>query len=268
MKVILSRKGFDSQCGKQANPILPDGTLLSFPIPDKDDNLTFSDVKWNGQSYIDIIRSLKPRTELEDESHCHLDPDLRKESITRKNGWQPAFGQTGSSLTELRNHNIKVGDLFLFFGWFKETEYRNGRLQYKYKARDLHVIYGYMQIGDIIESYNKVPDWLKYHAHSNYQKYESAWNRNMNAIYLPSDKLSIDPNYPGCGTFQFDRQFVLTKDGYSRSRWEFPDSMRGIPISHNPNGWKDNYFQSAARGQEFIIAGVPAVMKWVRSLFN
>lgn len=33
MKVILSGKGFDSSYGGQASPILPDGTLLSLPIP-------------------------------------------------------------------------------------------------------------------------------------------------------------------------------------------------------------------------------------------
>ena len=38
MKLILSRKGFDSSCGEQASPIMPDGTLLSLPIPDDEDN--------------------------------------------------------------------------------------------------------------------------------------------------------------------------------------------------------------------------------------
>ena len=33
MKVILSRKGMDSESGRVASPILPDGTLLSLPIP-------------------------------------------------------------------------------------------------------------------------------------------------------------------------------------------------------------------------------------------
>lgn len=268
MNIILSRKGFDSQYGGQASPILPDGTLLSFPIPSSEDELKFSDIKWNNRSYIDIIQSLKPRTTLDDNSHCHLDPDLRIESITRRSGWLPAFGQTGSSLTELRENDVKVGDIFLFFGWFKETEYRDGRLQYKRKARDLHVIYGYMQIGSIVESYKNIPEWLKYHPHSNNNNYEIAWSKGLNAIYLPSKKLSIIPNLPGCGTFKYNRLLVLTKKGYSRSRWNLPESMRGVQISHNPNGWKENYFQSAARGQEFIISGVPAVMEWVRSLFN
>ena len=37
MRVILSRKGFDSQYGGMPSPILPDGTLLSLPIPSKTD---------------------------------------------------------------------------------------------------------------------------------------------------------------------------------------------------------------------------------------
>jgi Nucleotide modification associated domain 3 len=33
MKLILSRKGFDSSHGGGPSPIRPDGRLLSFPIP-------------------------------------------------------------------------------------------------------------------------------------------------------------------------------------------------------------------------------------------
>jgi hypothetical protein len=33
MKVILSRKGFDSGYGGYPSPVLPDGTILSLPIP-------------------------------------------------------------------------------------------------------------------------------------------------------------------------------------------------------------------------------------------
>ena len=35
MKVSFSRKGVDSENGSQPNAILPDGTLLVFPIPDE-----------------------------------------------------------------------------------------------------------------------------------------------------------------------------------------------------------------------------------------
>ena len=68
MKVILSRKGFDSSCGGQVSPILPDGTLLSMPIP-SDDTLKYSELSWGGMPYFDIIKQLKPRTSLNKNSH-------------------------------------------------------------------------------------------------------------------------------------------------------------------------------------------------------
>ena len=65
---------------------------------------------------------------------------------------------------------------------------------------------------------------------------------------------------------RFCPDIVLTKEGYSRSRWDFPEAMRGIPISHNPYGWKSDYFQSAAIGQEFVMDGTPAVMDWIKKI--
>lgn len=56
MKIILSRKGFDSSNGGIPSPILPDGTLLSIPIPGKFDNLSFDDLNYNGVSFSNILR--------------------------------------------------------------------------------------------------------------------------------------------------------------------------------------------------------------------
>ena len=83
MKLILSRKGFDSSCGGQASPIMPDGTLLSLPIPDDKDIIPFSSLKWGEMSYLDIIQSLRPRVKYTNISKCHLDPDIRKDIRNR-----------------------------------------------------------------------------------------------------------------------------------------------------------------------------------------
>ncbi len=247
------------------SPILPDGTLLSLPIPSNDD-ITYSSISWQGKSYLEIIHELNPKSAISDTNHCHLDPDLRENVFPREKGWMPAFGQTGASLTELYDNGVGIGDLFLFFGWFKETELKNGILSFKNKARDLHVIYGYMQIGNIVKSYFDIPEWLLYHPHSG-KKYDSVWEKGMNAIFLPTDKLSFFDSKEGSGVFLFDKRYILTKDGYSRSRWEFPNSMYGTPITHNPRGWKKDYFQSAARGQEFIMDCSKPVSDWMKSLF-
>lgn len=264
MKIILSRKGFDSGNGRQASPILPDGTLLSLPIP-SNDSVRYSDIVWHGTNYLEIIRQLGSKEHLNELSHCHLDPDLRYETCERIDGWMPAFGQMGAPLTELRNQGVTVGDLFLFFGWFKESEKKEGRLVYKRNAADLHIIYGYMQIGSIIEHAEDIPNWLKQHPHSAYIK---DWDKGRNAIFLPKSELSFAPKISGCGTFCYEPKRVLTKKGSkNRSIWEFPKTMYGTPISHNPNGWHDGFFQSVGRGQEFIIDATPAVIDWVESLF-
>jgi hypothetical protein len=44
MRIILSRKGFDSEFGKVSSPILPDNTLLSLPIPQVNDTLKFDEI--------------------------------------------------------------------------------------------------------------------------------------------------------------------------------------------------------------------------------
>jgi hypothetical protein len=80
MKIILSRKGFDSAAGGYANPILPDGTLLSLPIPDESSAVCFSDLSYKGKSYYEIMGELhgtkmkedgKPAI-LSETSGCHL----------------------------------------------------------------------------------------------------------------------------------------------------------------------------------------------------
>ena len=61
MKVSFSRKGFDSKYGKQPNAILPDSTLLPFPIRDEnDDKDCFGELILDGKHLIDYIKELKP----------------------------------------------------------------------------------------------------------------------------------------------------------------------------------------------------------------
>ena len=264
MKIILSRKGFDSENGKIPNPILPDGTLLSLPIPDNKGNNTFLSLHWNKTSYYDIIHSLKHKINIPDE--CHLDPDLRKDIRNRLPGWRPAFGQSGSALGHLQNMNVSVGDLFLFFGRFKETEEnKKGELVFKKGVKDIHIIYGYMQIGetidvtDVLKGKIKAPDWLKEHPHIG----DKNDKRNKNVIYLPTDKLSFLPDLEGSGLLNYRKDRVLTKNGMSKSKWDLPKCFKEVEISYHPHPWKDNYFQSAAKGQEFVLEATPSIIEWV-----
>lgn len=263
MKIILSRKGFDSANGRQANPIMPDGSLLSLPIPDKDGNIPYASLQWNGMNYYEIIHSLKPRTKLRAEDMCHLDPDLRKKVKERLPGWQPAFGQAGAALSHLYKLHVSVGDLFLFFGWFKATEERNGKLVYQKKAPEQHIIYGYMQIGSILEKKDNAPEWLKEHPHVADKKIR---RDDLNAIFLPSNTLSFLPELKGCGILNYRPDRVLTKTGMSRGCWDLPSFFKKTEISYHPNPWKTDYFKSADRGQEFVMDATPEILDWAKQL--
>lgn len=76
MKIILSRKGFDSANGGIVSPIMEDGTLISFPIPSNDKD-TYNDLIYCNQPYSIILNDLKYKGG----PNCHIDPDL---SIDRR----------------------------------------------------------------------------------------------------------------------------------------------------------------------------------------
>lgn len=266
MKLILSRKGFDSGYGGYPSPVLPDGTLLSMPIPGGS-SLKFSDIHYNGITYNSILEQLTGKKTHED-SHCHLDPDIRpKVRLCEINGWCPAFGQIDAAQTHLSNQEVGIGDIFLFFGWFKKTMYSSkGELCYEKGAPDIHIIYGYMQIGKIIK--NEEVHRFSWHPHGE----KDFISRANNTLYLPSENLEINGSKmkkPGYGTFSYSNKLVLTAEGMTRTRWRVPEWFNDVSISyHTKRSHKKGYFQSAYKGQEFVISDNTNNIAWVLSLIG
>lgn len=263
MKIILSRKGFDNQYGKQPSPILPDGTLLSLPIPMEGESTSFSALNHKGQSYFQLIKTLKPNTHLKATDTCHLDPDIIPDCIDRNNRWSPLFGQYGSALGHLLNNTISKDDLFLFFGTFRETEFVKDQLRYKPNAPDIHVMYGYLQV----EAVHVAKAYLEQHfAHHPHAKPHYT-DKKLNGIFVAKQRCSFDASKTGANTFRFHKDLVLTKEGYSKSRWKLPAALKDATISyHSESSFKADYFQSAAKGQEFIISGSKAAERWAVNL--
>lgn len=143
MKIILSRKGIDSGNVNLASPILPDGTMLSIPIPTDDDTgITYADILHDGKTYHDILtmlnRGKEPNTRY---PFVHLDPDIKKDVYrSLPNNWVPAFGTRSGDEACVRPQTLaQPGDIFLFFGRFRHVDE-----QYRYKSSELHCIWGYM----------------------------------------------------------------------------------------------------------------------------
>lgn len=274
MKIILSRKGTDSSAGGIPGIILPNNRIVHIPIPgDNFETTTYSDVKCNDGSLAELISDLttsiwdgKSKRIFADDIKCHLDPDLNESVYPRAKDWRGCFGQIGAAQTVLAHSNVEKGDIFIFFGWFNKTYYENNKLKY-YKGEGFHMIYGWMQIEDIIYTSNtEVPDWLSYHSHVN----ENMKNNPSNCIYIGSHRLSWNKNIKGYGVFEyFDDSLVLTKEGMTRSKWSLPEIFRDVSITyHNQNSWREGYFQSAFRGQEFVCQESKAINQWVKELIE
>lgn len=261
MKVILSRKGFDSANGGMPSPVV-DGELLSMPIPSPEgaNPRRFSDLEHEGLNYFELLKQLKPSFS---DACCHLDPDIRS-GLAQRDGWVPAFGQVGAAQSHLEKQGVGLGDLFLFFGWFRNTVRKNGGLVYR--GPDIQAIFGYLQIGEVLKG-DAIADRCLWHPHAG-----SEYSCKNNALYLASDALVIDgvpTGLPGSGVLAFRDDLVLTKPGASRSRWKKHPWMERARISrHSADNLKDNYFQSVFIGQEFVIQDDAAVCRWAEGIIR
>lgn len=210
MKIILSRKGFDGSNGGCPSPILPDGTLLSMPIPTPEEKTLFSDLQYEDIGYDILLSGLNPKQEY---CGCHLDPDIRGEIHKKKyDKWKPAFGQVGAAQGTLQNAGVGIGDIFLFFGLFRAAEFEGKTLRYVKGSPAKQIVYGYLQIGDMYQSNEEIKAY-KWHPHSE-------WMRNNNTLYIPTDTLSFSPDKSGYDVLDYNETRVLTKEGASPANWK------------------------------------------------
>ena len=264
MKIILSRKGFDASNGGCPSPIMPDGTLLSMPIP-SDDNGSYDDLNYNGVSYSDILHQLRPNKEY---NNCHIDPDIRDNRYSTVVGWKPAFGQIGAAQGLLSNAGVEKGDIFLFFGWFRQAELHNGRYRFVgsrsggfYDHSDMHIIYGFMQIGDILTEKERIAQY-SWHPHSSF-------TGKTNAIYTPADTLSLISGMKGYGTLDYRKDRVLTMENKSRGTWNaLPFLMPEHTYGKKKNSAKGEGLYYNGIWQELVIYESDGLIEWVKSVIK
>ncbi len=277
MKLILSRKGFDSANGGCPSPIL-DGQLCSLPIPDAGASTRYRDISsFNGSSIARLVEDLTGGRVRRGDG-AHLDPDLRRDAIARAYGWRPIFGQAGAAQSHLARHKIGRSDLFLFFGCFRSAEKIGGAFRFVRDAPKIHVIFGWLQIGRVAPATNIVAEipWAAGHPHL-----DAPDRYKNNMLYFASDRLtSIGLATRGAGTFDRIRpELILTKADSNCSVWQLPRwfEPRGRPaLSYHSKAsrWTDcetsTRLQSVGRGQEFVldVEQYPEARDWLRSIFS
>lgn len=281
MRLILSRKGFDSSSGGCPNPVFPDGTALALPIPDPGSPIRYGSVRYLGRSIGGLTRDLT-RGRITGRHRAHLDPDIHASAIPRSAEWRPVLGQHGQAQSHLMKHGVGEGDLFLFFALFQSVEYHQRKWRFVPRSRPFHALWGWLQVADVVplDGGHEVPDWAVYHPH--------LYGRRgvHNTLYFSRNTLALSGSsnvMPGAGAFErMEDRFRLTAgDVNGVTDWRLPEAFfpsgGRTPLSyhHNRDRWQragggQCKLRSAARGQEFVLDldAYPGVMDWLAGLFG
>jgi len=275
MKIILSRKGFDSANGGCPSPIIGE-EMISLPIPSHDD-LSFSGVQYDGLSYLDMLRTWNKKGTYEHlccrcgetcAYGCHLDPDIRKEArCNPPPGWKPAFGQIGNAQKYLKKCEVGEGDLFLFFGWFQEGAFNGAKQLVPANKRKIQAVYGYMQIGEVLScsregDRERIEREYPWHPHSSKERLRD----KSNTLYIP------DGSGYGYGLLPYGiPKQVLTLKGANPATWdqkEYPWLLDGLHFNRKNKAKHQKtgiYYQGI--WQELVLDSVAAT-EWALELIQ
>lgn len=285
MKIVFSRKGFDSGWGGKPSPILPDGRLVSLPIPDLD-GIAYSALRLDDKSsYADLMADLgitavsyPRRAPIPlDQARAHLDPDLDPAAMLRLPGWRPAFGQVDRAQGHLRNQQVGPGDLFCFFGWFRPVIRSGTGFRYAKGAVEIQALWGYLEIGEVLSAADThdPPAWAAAHPH--FALRDQPRFSKANTVYVATERLSWDLSRPGGGMLSpFRPQLQLTKVGATPSVWDLPIAFHpdntAAPLTGNlRSSWSiegDRAVLRAARiGQEFVVQANDDIKAWLSEVF-
>ncbi len=237
MKIVFSRKGFDSASGKAPSPII-DGKPISLPIPTQRRSETSYRILGLG----DVVEHVT-RGRIRADDLCHEDPAFF-------NGrW--AFGQTGAAQSHLERNGVGVDDVFLFFGLFAKLDGRDRH----------HRIFGYFKVDEVRllgsrPSERDNPEgFLRRHPHT-----IGEWNEN-NTLYLGIGAIAMVAH--PC--------LRLSKPKSPASVWSAPGWLKAVGLTYhsNPARWVgDHELHVAGRGQEFVsnIGDDPVPRKWLSNV--
>ena len=221
MKIVFSRKGFDSASGGGPSPIV-NGRALSLPIPDtyRISRTTFGNLGLGGHA------RRASRGKLSGRHLCHNDPMFLADG-------RAVLGQCGAAQTHLERQGVGEGHVFLFFGLFRGDD-----------GETHHRIFGYLQVERMVrleEADDALLDWARSVDHP----HALGMHASNDALWLGRGR----SNAPAVDALR------LTVPGGTPSVWQVPRWLRETGLSYHDRAerWLDgDRLQSVARGQEFV----------------
>lgn len=218
MRIVFSRKGFDSASGGGPSPIV-DGVPVSLPIP-----AGIASATTYGDLDLGTLAARASRGRIGEDDPCHHDPMFLENGTC-------LFGQCGAAQTHLANRCVGEGDVFLFFGLFRDEA----------TGEPHHRIFGFLRIAGIVRLSAGVPDDLLEHAHPHALALHGSndtvyWGEGRQARHAGDD-------------------LRLTVPGGPPSLWHRPDWLRRGSLTYHDreDRWlRGGRLRSVARGQEFV----------------
>nr|WP_298930649.1 hypothetical protein [uncultured Erythrobacter sp.] len=236
MKIVFSRKGFDSSAGGGPSPIV-DGRPLSLPIPAG----TASQTAYGDLGLGDHATKAS-KGKLGAGDLCHHDPMFLADGTC-------VFGQHSAAQTHLERQGVGLGDVFVFFGLFAEEQ----------TSEPHHRIFGYLHVAEMIALTNGIPDDLIDIAHPHALAMHSAndviWRGEGRTATRAGDALR------------------LTVPEGPPSLWQRPDWLKrgGLSYHDRADRWlRGKRLRSVARGQEFVadIGKRAAPREWLERIIT
>lgn len=237
MRIIFSRKGFDSGSGGGPSPIV-DGRPVTLPIPaGAASKTTYGDLGLGEH----VARSSRGKLGAGD--HCHHDPMFTAAG-------ECLFGQCGAAQTHLERQGVSKGDVFLFFGLFRDWE-QGGEPH--------HRIFGYLHVEERTALKDGAPQDLIDVAHP----HALAMHHRNDMVYRG----------PGRVAARASDVLRLTAEGGPVTLWNRPDWLRrgGLSYHDRPDRWqRGGLLKSVARGQEFVadIGRRQAPRDWLAAILD
>ncbi|QKG72139.1 Nmad3 family putative nucleotide modification protein [Erythrobacter mangrovi] len=235
MRIIFSRKGFDSAAGGGPSPIV-DGRPVSLPIPaGVASRTTYGDLGLGDHA----VRASRGRHD--GASLCHHDPTFLP-------GGRCLFGQCGAAQTHLHNRGVGVGDVFLFFGLFRQES-----------DAPHHRIFGYLEVAEVIPLACGAPEWLVELGHP-----------HALALHGSNDTVYAGPGQTAALACESLR---LTVPEGPLTLWQRPDWLEpgGLSYHDRRDRWlRGGRLRSVARGQEFVadIGRRKAPRAWLEHILD
>lgn len=220
MRIVLSRKGFDSASGGGPSPIV-DGRPVTLPIPAGAASATTY-----GDLGLGALAARASRGRLGPGSLCHHDPMVLPDGTA-------LLGQCGAAQTHLARGHVGPGDLFVFFGLFcAEGEPPH------------HRIFGYLAVEEVVPLADAAEPLL--------EDLRTLGFPHALGLHAANDTL-----YRGRGALaqRAGAALRLTVPEGPPSLWQVPAWLRecGLTYHAREDRWlAGDRLQSVARGQEFI----------------